>query len=214
MDLCGSRALPIVLVICFSMGLILAFQAAVQARKIGGEIFVADAVGFSILKELGPLMVAIIATGRAGSAFAAEIGTMKVNEEINALKTMGFSPCLFLVMPKLIAMAIAMPVLTIFGDISGLLGGLTVGVTMLDLPAMAYYTRTISVLAPSTMTMGLLKSVVFGLLISIIGCLRGFQSQSDAQGVGRATTSAVVSSIFLVVTADAIMTMIFTLFGY
>ncbi|QSH40074.1 ABC transporter permease [Lentisphaerota bacterium ZTH] len=214
MDLCGSQALPIVIMICFLMGLILAFQAAVQARKFGGEIFVADAVGFSILKELGPLMVAMIATGRAGSAFAAEIGTMKVNEEISALETMGFSPTRFLVIPKLVAMLIAMPVLTVFGDVSGLFGGFIVGITMLGLPGMAYYTRTIAVLHPSTMALGLIKSIVFGILIAIVGCLRGFQSESDAQGVGRSTTSSVVTSIFMIVIADSVLTMLYTFLGY
>ncbi len=214
MDLCGSQALPIVLMICYLMGLILGFQAAVQMQKFGTEIFVADLVGFSILKELGPLMVAMIATGRAGSAFAAEIGTMKVNEEIDALSTMGLSPMRFLVVPKMLAMLVTMPVLTVFGDVAGLLGGMTVGVTMLDLPMVVYYNRTIEVLSPTVFNLGLVKSVVFAFLIAAIGCMRGFQSENDAQGVGRATTSAVVTSIFWVVVADAILTMLFSVLGF
>ncbi|MFA7231917.1 MAG: ABC transporter permease [Victivallaceae bacterium] len=214
MDMCGSQALPIVLMICYLMGLILGFQAAVQMRKFGTELYVADLVGFSILKELGPLMVAMIATGRAGSSFAAEIGTMKVNEEISALETMGFAPSRFLVIPKLLAMLIVMPVLTVFGDVIGLVGGLTVGVTMLGLPTVAYYDRTLEVLTPMVFALGLVKSVVFAFLIAVVGCMRGFQSDSDAQGVGRAATSAVVTSIFMVVVADAVLTILFSLMGY
>lgn len=214
MDLCGSQALPIVLIICYLMGLILGFQAAVQMQKFGTEIFVADLVGFSILKELGPLMVAMIATGRAGSAFAAEIGTMKVNEEIDALSTLGLSPMRFLVVPKMLAMLVTMPVLTVFGDVMGLIGGMTVGVFMLDLPMVVYYNRTVEVLSPMVFTLGLVKSVVFAFLIAAIGCMRGFQADNDAQGVGRATTSAVVTSIFWVVIADAVLTMLFSILGF
>lgn len=214
MDLCGSQALPIVLCICYLMGVILGFQFALQAQKVGAEVYVADGVGFSILKELGPLMVAIISTGRAGSAFAAEIGTMKVNEEISALQTMGFSPVGFLVVPKLLAMLITMPLLIVFGDFAGLLGGFTVGITMMKLTPAVYINRTLEVLLPSTLTMGVLKGLVFATIIALIGCMRGFQSSSDAQGVGRAATSAVVSSIFLIVVADAILTRLYTLWGY
>src|SRR5574344_2152592 len=134
LDLCGAKSLPIVLLICYLMGLVLGFQAAIQMRKVGTEIFVVDLVGFSILKEFGPLMVAFIATGRAGSAFAAEIGTMQVDEEVSALATLGIRPESYLVLPKLIAMLIALPVLTVFGDMAGLLGGMTVGVGVLDIP--------------------------------------------------------------------------------
>jgi phospholipid/cholesterol/gamma-HCH transport system permease protein len=196
------------------MGVILGFQFALQAQKVGAEIYVADGVGFSILKELGPFMVAVICTGRAGSAFAAEIGTMKVNEEISALQTMGFSPVAFLVIPKLLAMLLTVPLLIVFGDFAGLAGGFTVGVTMMDLTPAAYLDRTFQVLEPSTLTMGVLKGLVFAIIIALVGCVRGFQSQSDAQGVGRATTSAVVTGIFLIVVADAVLTRLYTLWGY
>lgn len=214
MDLCGSQALPLVLCICYLMGIILGFQGALQAQKIGAEIYVADAVGFSILKELGPFMVAIISTGRAGSAFAAEIGTMKVDEEISALETMGFSPVGFLVVPKLLAMLFTLPLLIVFGDFAGLAGGFTVGITMMGLTPVSYIDRTFEVLLPSTLTMGVLKGVVFAVIIALVGCMRGFQSSSDAQGVGRSTTSAVVTSIFLVVVFDAILTRLYTMWGY
>jgi phospholipid/cholesterol/gamma-HCH transport system permease protein len=214
MDMCGSKALPITIIICLLMGLILGFQAAVQMHKFGTDIFVADLVGLSILKELGPLMVAMIATGRAGSAFAAEIGTMKVAEEIDALKTMGFSPHRFLVIPKMLAMVCVMPVLTIYGDLAGLFGGFVVGVTMLGLPPVSYFNRSVLVLSPVTFSLGLVKSVVFAFIIAMVGCMRGFQSANDAQGVGRSTTSAVVTSIFWIVIADWFLTMIFTMMGY
>jgi phospholipid/cholesterol/gamma-HCH transport system permease protein len=139
---------------------------------------------------------------------------MKVNEEISALQTMGFSPVAFLVIPKLLAMLITMPLLIVFGDFAGLAGGFSVGITMMGLTPVAYLDRTFQVLMPSTLTMGVLKGLVFATIIALVGCMRGFQSKSDAQGVGRATTSAVVTSIFLVVVADAVLTRLYTLWGY
>jgi phospholipid/cholesterol/gamma-HCH transport system permease protein len=211
MQLCGSQSLPIVLLLCYLMGVIIGFQAALQLEKFGGAVFIADLIGFSILKELGPLMVAMIATGRAGSSFAAEIGTMKVAEEIDAMKTMGFSPHRFLVVPKLLALLMVIPILSVFGDFAGIIGGITVGKVYLGLPVVSYLHRTFEVLYPSAFFEGIIKSMVFAFLISAAGCMRGFQADRDAQGVGRATTSAVVSGIFLVVVADAIMTVLFTL---
>lgn len=214
LDLCGRKSVSIVFLICFLMGMVLALQAALQMRKFGTELFVADLVGFSILKELGPLMVAMIATGRAGSAFAAEIGTMKVNEEVSALTTMGVSPVHFLVIPKLAAMMISLPLLTVFGDIAGLLGGLFIGVTWLDLPAQAYWSRSMEVLAPVNLVLGLVKSLIFAVLVTFAGCWRGFESEPDAQGVGRSATDAVVMSILLIVVGDMVLTMFFAMFGY
>lgn len=214
LDLCGRKSLPIVLLICFLLGMILGLQAALQMRKFGTEIFVADLVGFSLLKELGPLMVAIIATGRAGSAFAAEIGTMKVDEEIGALATMGVSPVRFLVIPKLAAMMISLPLLTVFGDLAGLIGGLSVGTCWLEIPAAAYWNRTLSVLSPVNLLLGMFKSLIFAVLVTFAGCWRGFESDPDAQGVGRGATGAVVVSILLIVVGDMILTLFFALFGY
>jgi len=214
MDMCGSDALPIVGIICFLMGLILGFQTAVQMHKYGGDIYTADLVAYSITKELGALMVAMIATGRAGSAFAAEIGTMKVSEEIDAMETMGFVPFRFLVVPKIIAMVVVIPILTIFGDIAGIFGGFIVGTTNLDIPAITYFNRTIQVLTVMSLVQGIVKSAVFAFIIGCVGCMRGFQSSCDAQGVGRSATSAVVTSIFLVVVADAFLTFLFTSMGY
>lgn len=211
MDMCGSDALPIVTVICYLMGLIIGFQSAVQMHRFGADIYVADLVGLSVVKELGPLMVAMIATGRAGSAFAAEVGSMKASDEIDALTTMGFSSTRFLVIPKLLAMLTVMPVLTLFGSLMGVLGGLTVGVFQLDMPIVTYMNRTFAALEPIHLVEGLTKSVVFAMLIATVGCLRGFEASRDAQGVGRSTTSAVVSGIFMVIVADSILTMLFSM---
>lgn len=209
MDMCGADALPIVSMICFLMGLILAFQGAVQLSKVGTDIYLADAVGLSIVKELGPLMVAMISTGRAGSAFAAEIGTMKVGEEVNAMTTFGFIPSRFLFVPKFIAMIIAMPILTVFGDFVGVLGGMVVGYFKLGIPIVAYANRTLLVIEPAHLAESLTKSIVFASIITVVGCIRGFESDNDAQGVGRSATTAVVTSIFVVIIADSFLTYMF-----
>lgn len=214
MNVCGTHALGIVVLICFLMGITIAFQAAIQMRKFGTEIFVADLTGFSMLKEFGPLMVALIATGRAGSSFAAEIGSMKAEEEISALTTMGISPVRYLVVPKLLAMMISIPLLTIFGDIAGLLGGLAVGVGFLDLTAETYLSRTAEVLTPLTFLLGVLKGVFFGAMIALVGCREGFRSSPDSQGVGRAATRAVVRSILFLIIIDTVITVIYSFWGY
>ena len=214
LDLCGVRSVPIVILICLLMGAVMGIQAALQLRKVGTEIFIVDLVGFAVLKEFGPLMVAMIATGRAGSAFAAEIGTMKVNEEISALRTMGIRPEAYLVLPKLTAMLIAMPLLAVIGDVAGVAGGMLVGVTYLELPLEVYWERTINALGPMTFLLGILKCAVFAMLISLCGCYCGFSAEGDAQGVGRGATRAVVSSIFFVVVADAVMTILYSFIGY
>lgn len=214
MDLCGGQTLPIVILMSFMTGVIMGFQGAIQLSKYGADIFLADGVGVVMFKEFGALMVALIATGRAGSAFAAEIGTMQASEEVDALKTMGFSASRFLVIPKVLALLVVMPILTIFSDFCGLLGGLFVGVFMLNIPVMAYINRTFVALNTHYFLEGMIKSVVYALLIALVGCLRGFQAERDAQGVGRATTSAVVTSIFMIFLADALLTFIFIATGF
>jgi len=209
----GYESLPIVVMICLLMGVILGFQAALQLKQFGTDIYVADLVGLSIVKELGPLMVAIISTGRAGSSFAAEIGTMRVNEEIDAMVTMGIEPNRFLFIPRLIAMMGAVPILTIFGNLFGILGGLLIGRFQLGIPTVTYINRSLEVLTPAYLMEGLIKSVIFAILITVIGCLRGVQSGNDAHGVGRATTSSVVTGIFWIVISDAIMTTLFSIGG-
>lgn len=214
LDICGVKSLPVVIVISLLMGSIVALQGALQMRRVGAEIFIADLVGLAVLKEFGPLMVAMISTGRAGSAFAAEIGTMKVNEEIYALQTMGVNPYSYLVHPKLAAMLIVIPVLTVFGDAFSILGGMCLSTSSLDITAVAYWSRTTAVLDGITFMLGIFKSAVFGVLITLAGCCCGFASSGDAQGVGRSATQAVVWSIFLVVIADAVMTLLYSFIGY
>jgi phospholipid/cholesterol/gamma-HCH transport system permease protein len=206
MDMCGREAVPIVALICFLMGLILGFQGALQLAQFGTDIYVADLVGLAITKELGPLMVGIICAGRAGSAFAAEIGTMKVNEEVDAMYTMGFEPYRFLAYPKILAMIIIMPLLTIIGDCAGVFGGYIVGVMKLDLPTAAYVNQTISAINWTDILEGLVKSVIFAFNISFIGCIEGMTGKNDAQGVGRAATSAVVKGILFIILSDTLVT--------
>ncbi|OPZ28519.1 MAG: putative phospholipid ABC transporter permease protein MlaE [Lentisphaerae bacterium ADurb.BinA184] len=213
MDRCGTDGLPITVLICFLMGLILAIQAANQMHPFGADIYVANLIGVSITWELGPLMVGIICTGRAGSAFAAEIGTMKVSEELDALVTMGIAPTRFLVVPKVLALIVVMPLLTVFGDLAGVAGGFVVGMFQLDLPFIAYWNQTVAALGPWDVVQGLIKSAVFAFLVAAVGCLRGAQTREGAQGVGVSTTSAVVSGIFLLIVSDAFMTFLLTRLG-
>jgi phospholipid/cholesterol/gamma-HCH transport system permease protein len=195
----GVDAVPIVGLISFLMGLIMAFMSSVQLQQFGANIYVASLVSLAMTRELGPIMTAIIVAGRSGSAFAAEIGTMKINEEIDALFTMGFDPTRFLVVPKIVAAVIVVPLLTLFSDVFAIVGGLIVGVLTLDLTANAYITQTLKTLSLFDVFLGFFKSVVFALLVSWVGCLRGFQVKGGAASVGQATTSAVVSGIFLII---------------
>jgi phospholipid/cholesterol/gamma-HCH transport system permease protein len=204
----GVDGLPIVALISFLMGLIMAFMSSVQLEQFGANIYVASLVGLSMTRELGPIMTAIIVAGRSGSAFAAEIGTMKISEEVDALFTMGFDPVGFLVIPKLIAAIVMVPILALFSDIFAIAGGLLVGVFMLDLTAGAYVAQTINTLTLFDVFWGVFKSGIFGLLITLVGCLRGFQVSGGAASVGQATTSAVVSSIFLIILFDSIFSVI------
>jgi phospholipid/cholesterol/gamma-HCH transport system permease protein len=204
----GVDALPIVGLISFLMGLIMAFMSSVQLQQFGANIYVASLVSLAMTRELGPIMTAIIVAGRSGSAFAAEIGTMKISEEVDALFTMGFDPTRFLVTPKIIASVIVVPLLTIFSDLFAIMGGLVVGVFTLDLTANAYITQTLKTLDLFDVLLGFFKSAVFALLISWIGCLRGFRVRGGAASVGEATTSAVVSGIFLIVFFNSIFSVI------
>lgn len=205
----GYSAVAIVFLLSFLIGLVMAFQAAVQLRQFGANIYVADLVSISISRELGPVFTAIILAGRSGSAYAAEIGTMKVNEEVDALTVMGIGVVEFLVLPKVIALAVAGPLLTIFANASAVLGSVLVGILSLDLTAAAFMNQVQSALALRDVMTGLVKSVVFAVLVALIGCFRGFQTEKGAQGVGRQTTSAVVSGIFLIIAADAMFTVLF-----
>ncbi|GAX61110.1 ABC-type transport system protein permease component [Candidatus Scalindua japonica] len=204
----GLDALPIVSLISFLLGLIMAFMSSVQLQQFGANIYVASLVGISMTRELGPIMTAIIVAGRSGSSFAAEIGTMKISEEVDALSTMNINPNFFLVLPRMFAACLVVPILTLFSDLFAIAGGLLVGVTMLDLTVSGYTNQTINTLTLFDVFWGVFKSGIFALLISWTGCLKGFQVKGGASGVGKATTSAVVSSIFLIVLSDSLLVVI------
>jgi phospholipid/cholesterol/gamma-HCH transport system permease protein len=209
MQRAGVDGLPIVGLISLLIGLIIAFMSFLQLKQIGANIYVPSLVSFAMVKELGPIMTAILVAGRSGSAFAAEIGTMVVNEEVDALNTMGFDPVRFLAVPKVLATIIVVPILTIYADFFGVMGGLIVGVTGLDLTAHTYLTQSLKTIKVFDIVTSLIKAAVFAGLIAGIGCQRGFQARSGAQDVGKYTTSAVVSAIFLIVVADSIFAVIF-----
>lgn len=209
MQRAGYEALPIVTLISFLMGLITAFQAAVQLRQFGADIYVASLVGLSVTRELGPLMTAIIAAGRSGAAFAAEIGTMKVSEEVDALAAMGLDRTRFLVTPKVLALVLMLPLLTLYADLVGILGGLFVAVVQLDIPAVVYFSTMKYYMVFWDVAQGLIKAFVFAVLIALVGCLRGFEARESAESVGRITTSAIVSGIFAIILSDAIFTVLF-----
>lgn len=205
----GVEALPIVSLISFFVGTILALQGAYQLRKLGAMQLIADAVAIIMTRELGPLMTAIMVIGRSGSAFAAEIGTMKVNEEIDALETMALEPVHFLVVPKFLAMIVMMPCLTTWADFMGVLGGGFFGVTNVGFTWASYFQTTLDALVLRDIVTGLIKSVMFGIVITAVGCQEGFQTGLGSEEVGRSTTSAVVKSIFLVIVVDLIFTALF-----
>ncbi|MHB9140149.1 MAG: MlaE family ABC transporter permease [Victivallaceae bacterium] len=211
MDKSGSDAVPIISLLGFLVGVILAFQAIVQLSRYGVESYVVNLVGTVIVTELSPLITAIVLAGRSGSAFAAEIGTMKATEEIDAMVTMGFDPPRYLVIPKVLAMLVIMPCLTIFSDICGILGGMVITCSKLDLSATEYYFKTLEVIQPVDLVQGLFKSLFFAIIIAAVGCMKGLDAGKDAQGVGKASTSAVISAIFMIIVADAIITAAFSI---
>jgi phospholipid/cholesterol/gamma-HCH transport system permease protein len=204
----GVDALPIVGLISFLLGLIMAFMSAVQLQQFGANIYVASLVALSMVRELGPIMTAIIVAGRSGSAFAAEIGTMKVSEEVDALVTMGFKPALFLVAPKVIASVLVVPLLAMYSNMFAIAGGLLIGVTTLDLTVNGYMTQTMNTLSIFDINWGLFKSAIFAVLIATVGCFKGYQVRGGAASVGQATTSAVVTGIFLVILVDSLLAVI------
>jgi phospholipid/cholesterol/gamma-HCH transport system permease protein len=213
MERAGADGLPIVLMINFLVGLVTAFQAAIQLKQFGANIFVADLVGLSITRELAPLMTAIIVAGRSGAAFSAELGTMRVSEEIDALRTLGLDPYHFLVFPRVIALVLVLPLLTILADLVGVAGGLLVAMLSLDLTTNAYLLEVQKAVNVWDISSGCLKTAFFGLNIALIACQRGLATRGGAEGVGRATTSAVVTSLFAIVVVDAIFTVLFNAFG-
>jgi len=210
---CGAEALPIVSLISLLVGMILAFVAAIQLKLFGAQIFVADIVGIAMVRVMAAIMTGIIVAGRTGAAFAAQLGTMQVNEEIDALQTLGVSPMEFLVLPRMLALALMMPLLCLYSDLMGILGGMIVGVFMLDLSFAQYVHETALNMELTYFWVGLFHSFVFGILIALAGCLRGIQCGRSASEVGKAATSAVVTSIVSIVLATAIITFVCQVLG-
>jgi phospholipid/cholesterol/gamma-HCH transport system permease protein len=209
LDRVGVDAVPITLLINFLLGVTLAFLGADQLRQFGADIYVADLVGIAMAQEIGPIMTGILLAGRSGAAFAAEIGTMKVAEEVDALVAMGFDPQRFLVMPKVLAALIAMPCLLLIASVTGIIGGALVSMAFLGLTADAYCNETYKALTLWIIMQGLIKGVAFAVLAAGVGCMRGLQVRGGAESVGRSTTSAVVSGIFLIIIANALFTILF-----
>ena len=201
---CGVRALPIVSLLSFLTGLILAFIAAVQLQVFGAGLYVADLVGLAMSREMAALMAGMIMTGRSGAAFAAHLGTMKVSEEIDALTTFGFKPVDMLALPRLLALTMMMPLLTLYANLLGYLGGAVIGYSMLDISFVQYLSETRTSVTAGDISIGLVKSAVFGFIIAACGCVQGLNCGQDAAAVGLATTRAVVTSITLIVIADAV----------
>jgi len=205
---CGVQALPIVSLISLLVGLILAFVGAVQLRLFGAQIFIADVVGVGMVRVMGAIMTGIIMAGRTGAAFAAQLGTMQTNEEIDALKTLGIPPVEFLVLPRVISLVLMMPLLCLYADIMGIIGGFVVGVLVFGLNPIEYFQHTKDAVTLNHLMVGLVHGLVFGIIVAIVGCLKGIQSGRSAADVGDATTSAVVSSIVNIVIATAIITFV------
>ena len=196
----------------FLLGLILAFQSAAALQMFGVEVYVADMLAIALFRELGPIITAIILAGRSGSAFAAEIGTMKVDEELDALTTMGLEPVRFLVMPRVLAAIVAMPLLTVFGELAGLAGGAVV-LKLMDVPTVVFWSHVCSASGVFMIAFGLAKSALFGLLVGLIGCGAGMKTKSTADGVGAAATSAVVGAIVAIAVSDGILAVVCYVWG-
>ncbi len=209
MERIGVHSIPIVCIISFCVGLIIAMQSAYQLARFGATIFVADLVGVAVTRELGPLITAIIIAGRSGSAIAAEIGTMKVAEEIDALETMALNPVNFLIVPRTLAMLLVLPCLTVLADFVGIAGGFVLAVTNLKIPFIAYFNETAQAILLKDFLTGLVKSVFFAVIIAQIGAYQGFNVEGGAEGVGKSTTASVVVSIFMIILADLVFTTLF-----
>jgi phospholipid/cholesterol/gamma-HCH transport system permease protein len=209
MERAGADAVPIVLLINFLTGFVMAYQSSLQLERFGANIFVADLVGLAMVRELGPLMTAIIVCGRSGAAFAAELGTMKVSEEVDALRTLGLLPLRYLVLPRVLGLMLVAPVLTLMADAIGIAGGVLVAAAVLDVMPAAFFTELRQALVPWDTISGLIKSVVFSGTLAVIACQRGLATAGGAEGVGRQTTSAVVISLFSLILLDAMFTVLF-----
>lgn len=213
LEACGAQALPIVTLISFLVGMILAFVGAIELKMFGAEIYVADLVGIAMVRLMAAIMTGIVMAGRTGGAFAAQLGTMQVNQEIDALKTLGLSPMEFLVLPRMLALALMMPLLALYANIMGVMGGAVVAVSMPDISLIQYYNQTTGAVGLWDLGIGLFSSAVFGVIVALSGCMRGMQCGRSASAVGDAATSAVVTAIVGIIVATAIITVITSVLG-
>ncbi len=213
MQQCGAMALPIVSLVSFLVGVTLAYTGAIVLRQFGGDIWIADMIGLAMVREMGAVMTAVVLAGRTGAAFAATLGNMKANEEIDALETLGIPPVQFLVLPRLLALGVMMPVLTLYANAMGILGGMVVAFGLLSIPPTAYWVEMLSIVDLSDIASGVIKAGAFGLIVGLSGCLRGLQAERSAAGVGRAATSAVVTALIMLVVADALFAVAFNALG-
>lgn len=213
MESCGGQALPIVSLISFLVGLILAFVGAIQLQLFGAEIYVADLVGIAMVRLMAAIMTGIVMAGRTGGAFAAQLGTMQVNQEIDALRTMGISPMEFLVLPRMLALALMMPLLCLYANIMGVLGGMVVGVSLLDIGLIQYYNETVAAVRLWDLGIGIFSGIVFGVIVSLAGCMRGMECGRSASAVGEAATSAVVTAVVGIILSTAVITIICNMLG-
>jgi len=213
LEACGGQALPIVSLISFLVGLILAFVGAIQLQLFGAEIYVADLVGIAMVRLMAAIMTGIVMAGRTGGAFAAQLGTMQVNQEIDALKTMGISPMEFLVLPRMLALALMTPLLCLYANIMGILGGMVVGVTMLDIGFIQYYNETATAVRLWDLGIGIFSGIIFGVIVALAGCMRGMECGRSASAVGDAATSAVVTAIVGIIVSTAMITVICNMLG-
>jgi phospholipid/cholesterol/gamma-HCH transport system permease protein len=214
MQQCGAMALPIVGLINFLIGVTLAYTGAIVLRQYGGDIYVADLVGLSMVREMAAMMTAIVLAGRTGAAFAAELANMKANEEVDALETFGLRPFNFLVMPRLTALGLMMPMLALYANALGILGGMLVAMSILHLPPTAYAVEMATIVGLRDISIGMIKAATFGVIVGMSGCFHGLKAEPNAAGVGRAATSAVVTGILLVIVADALFSVIFNALGW
>ncbi|MEO7414169.1 MAG: ABC transporter permease [Opitutaceae bacterium] len=211
---CGAMALPIVSLISFLVGVTLAYTGAIVLRQYGGDIFIADLIGLSMVRETGAVMTAVVLAGRTGAAFAATLANMKANEEIDALEVLGIRPVQFLVLPRMVALTVMMPLLALYANALGILGGGAVALGLLSISPSAYWVELLSSLDLSDLAVGLIKATTFGLIVGLSGCLRGLQAERSAAGVGRAATSAVVTALLLLVVADAVFAVLFNILNW
>jgi phospholipid/cholesterol/gamma-HCH transport system permease protein len=213
MQACGAMALPIVSLVSLLVGVTLAYTGAIVLRQYGGDIYIADLIGLAMVREMGAVMTGVVLAGRTGAAFAATLGNMKANEEIDALETLGISAVQFLVLPRIVALGVMMPFLSLYANALGILGGMIVAYGLLSIPPTAFWVEMLTIVDLSDIMSGLIKGLTFGIIIGLAGCLRGLQAERSAAGVGRAATSAVVTALLLMIIADAIYAVLFNALG-